>query len=128
MPHEFVPQVQRKAAKRLRRPMTDAERKLWLAIRAHRLNGLAFKRQAPIGPYIVDFVSHRAKLVIEVDGGQHAFDENRRRDEARTDRLANRGYRVLRFWNTDVLLNLDGVLTAVYDATTPVPNPALEQR
>jgi very-short-patch-repair endonuclease len=126
MSHEYVPERQRKTAKRLRRPMTDAEKKLWTAIRAHRLNDLSFRRQAPMGPYIVDFVSHRAKLVI--DGGQHAFDENRRRDAARTAWLSEHGYRVLRFWNTDVLLNLDGVLTAVYNATTPAPAQALEER
>jgi very-short-patch-repair endonuclease len=90
----------------LRRNATDAERKLWLALRNRQLDGLKFRRQQSIGPYIVDFICHEARLVIELDGGQHAG-----RDEtARTKRIEADGYRIARFWNNDVLGNIDGVL------------------
>jgi very-short-patch-repair endonuclease len=105
--------------------MTDAERKLWYALRAHRLENLGFRRQMPMGPYIVDFVSHRMRLVIEVDGGQHGFAGQQRRDTVRDAWLASRGYRVLRFWNNEVLTNLDGVLTTILAALPPSqPSPA----
>ena len=91
--------------------MTPAERIIWYALRAHRLNGAAFRRQAPIGPYIVDFVSHAAKLIIEIDGGQHFEDGHERRDAARDAYLNAEGYRVLRFDNHEVMTNRQGVLT-----------------
>ena len=100
--------------------MTDAERRLWRALRAHRFRGVAFRRQAVIGPYIVDFVAHGAGLVIEVDGGQHAGSV---RDMARDAWLGSQGYRVLRFWNTDVLRNLSGVLDTI-GAALPPPRPS----
>jgi very-short-patch-repair endonuclease len=103
--------------------MTDAEGNLWAALRAHRLNGLSFRRQTPIGRFIVDFVCQEHRLVIEVDGGQHAESKT---DAARDRWLAEKGYRVLRFWNLDVFETLDGVLQAILDATreaTPLPNP-----
>jgi very-short-patch-repair endonuclease len=84
-------------AKALRSNMTEAERRLW---RAHRFRGTKFKRQAMIGKYIVDFVCFEKNLVIEVDGGQHADNET---DRLRTRWLENQGFRVLRFWNNDVL-------------------------
>ena len=96
--------------RRLRRELTDAERKLWFALRDRRLDGHKFVRQEAIGSYIVDFVCREKKLVIEVDGGQHA--ENAR-DRVRDAALATNGYRVLRFWNSDVLRNRDGVLTVI---------------
>ena len=103
--------------------MTDAEHRLWSALRAHRLNGLSFRRQALVGRFIVDFVCHERRLVIEVDGGQHA--ENAR--DAERDRwLTSKGYRVLRFWNHDVLRNRLGVLETIVAAAaehTPLPNP-----
>jgi very-short-patch-repair endonuclease len=104
--------------------MTDAERKLWLALRAHRLNGLSFRRQVPVGPYIVDFVCHDARLIVEVDGGQHADSVA---DQRRDAWLESAGYRVLRFWNNEVLGNLDGVLSQIVDAAgtkEPTPLPA----
>jgi very-short-patch-repair endonuclease len=95
-----------------RRAMTDAEKKLWLALRAGAVDDCRFRRQEPIGPYFADFVCRSAMLVVEVDGGQHGES----RDSARTRDLEARGYRVLRFWNNDVLQNLDGVMTAIRSA------------
>jgi very-short-patch-repair endonuclease len=97
-------------ARALRRLMTDAERKLWLALRARRFAAAKFRRQVPIGPYVADFLCYEQRLVIEVDGGQHA--------ESARDRLRDRwfeqnGFRVLRFWNNEVLNNLEGVSTAI---------------
>jgi very-short-patch-repair endonuclease len=93
--------------------MTDTERRLWYWLRAHRFNGIAFRRQTPIGPYIVDFVSLTHRLIIEIDGGQHGESiEDARRDEW----LRSKGYRILRFWNSDVLKNRDGVLARITDA------------
>jgi very-short-patch-repair endonuclease len=109
------------SARALRRAMTDAERKLWFALRDRRLAG-KFRRQVPIGPYFADLVCFETRLVIEVDGGQHA---NSARD-ARRDRWfeANR-FRVLRFWNNDVLSNLEGVLSVIADAVrSQVPHSA----
>jgi very-short-patch-repair endonuclease len=83
----------RERARSLRRELTDAERVIWHAVRAHRLGGASFRRQAPIGPYIVDFVSHPAKLVIEVDGGQHFEAAHISKDARRDAFLAAVGYR-----------------------------------
>jgi very-short-patch-repair endonuclease len=116
MPHRSVSERQRGNARRLRRQMTDAERKLWYAVRARRFERLAFRRQAPIGPFVVDFFCPVHRLIIELDGGQHATDEGLRYDGERTAWLAANGYRVMRFWNRDVLTNLDGVLSAILEA------------
>src|SRR5664280_111813 len=94
-------------AKALRANMTEAERRLWYFLRAHRFKGMKFKRQAMIGRYIVDFVSFQRSLVIEVDGGQHADNEA---DGRRARWLEGQGFRVLRFWNNEVLNNCGGVL------------------
>jgi len=88
-------------AKVLRQNLTDAEHALWYRIRAQRLAGLKFKRQEPMGRYIVDFVCHESKLIIELDGGQHA--DQLVADNLRTRFLESRAYRVLRFWNDEVL-------------------------
>lgn len=87
--------------------------RLWLKLRDRRLSGFKFSRQHPIGPYIVDFICRDKKLIVQVDGGQHADSV---RDRIRDDNLADAGFRVLRFWNTDVLSNLDGVLTTILAA------------
>ena len=109
-------------AKRMRRESTDAERKLWSILRAKRLVGWKFKRQQQLDFYIVDFVCFSARLIVEADGSQHA--ENVA-DEARTSYLEDRGFRVLRFWNIDILNNPDGVATAILAALeTPLPNPS----
>ena len=121
--HRLVDNSHRSRAKTLRNQMTDAERLLWSALRANRLAGLSFRRQTPIGKFIVDFVCHEHRLIIEVDGGQHAASK---RDMERDHWLASKDYRVLRFWNSDVLRNRDGVLQAIIDAAqtaTPLPNP-----
>jgi very-short-patch-repair endonuclease len=111
-------------ARELRGNMTEAETKLRWRLRQRQLNGHRFRRQVPIGPYIVDFACLSAKLVIEVEGGQH-FDSVDH-DERRTAWLEERGYRVLRFWHPDVLANTDEVLEAVLRAlpATPPPRPS----
>jgi very-short-patch-repair endonuclease len=121
--HRPVAPTMRRFAKSLRHDMTDTERRLWSALRAHRLNGLSFRRQTPIGRYIVDFVCQDYRLFIELDGGQYA---NATADVERDRWLASKGYRVLRFWNSDVLKNRDGVLSVIVEAvraSTPLPNP-----
>ena len=111
-------------AKALRRRMTDTERRLWASLRAHRLARGKFKRQQPIGPYIVDFVCFRAHLVIEVDGGQHQGSET---DRVRETWLEGQGFRVLRFWNTEVLTELPAVLEKIAEALSPSPHPYKER-
>ena len=103
-------------ARDLRRNATDAEARLWYALR-EQLPQAKFRRQVPLGPYFADFCSHRARLVVELDGSQHA--EAVERDAARTRFLNEEGYRVLRFWNNEVLQNLDGVITAIASAIPP---------
>ena len=101
-------------ARRLRRDMTDAERLLWRALRSA-LPEHHWRKQVPLGPYIADFCSHSARLIVEVDGGQH----NAERDAARTRFLASEGYCVLRFWNNDVLANAEGVIATIEKALAP---------
>jgi very-short-patch-repair endonuclease len=99
--------------------MTDAERRLWYRLRAHRFDGHKFKRQIPVGPYVVDFACLGRKLIVEVDGGQHADNQD---DVMRDQYLRTQGFRVLRFWNNDVLKNTDGVLEVILselDAPSP---------
>jgi very-short-patch-repair endonuclease len=96
-------------ARNLRRKESDAERKLWSKLRSRQFENLKFRRGHPIGKYIVDFVSLEKMIVIEVDGGQHNKPGNIEKDKQRTAWLENEGYRVIRFWNNDVLLNIDGV-------------------
>jgi very-short-patch-repair endonuclease len=104
-------------ARELRKNLTDAEARLWVRLRRRQLDGFRFRRQQPIGPYIVDFFCPAAKLIIEVDGGQHATDQQR--DDQRTRWLEARGYRVIRFWNNDVLENTEGVLQTIQQALPP---------
>src|SRR6266571_3606480 len=106
-------------ARRLRKNQTDAERILWFRLRDRRLNGLKFRRQVTIGRYIADFCCESARLIVELDGGQHAMRENQ--DAERTAALEAKGYLVLRFWNNDVLRNMDGVLESILDTLRPVP-------
>jgi very-short-patch-repair endonuclease len=105
-------------AKALRSNMTDAERRLWYFLRAHRFKDTKFKRQATIGKFIVDFVCFEKHLVIEVDGGQHADSET---DRLRTRWLEDQGFRVLRFWNNEVLKNTSGVLDSIMAAIDSMP-------
>jgi very-short-patch-repair endonuclease len=113
MPHSAVSPQRRSKAKQLRRTMTRAETLLWRYLKADHLEGLSFRRQAPMGSYIVDFVCHATRLVVELDGESHDFAERLRSDQVRDAWLASRGYRVLRFTNDEVLKNLEGVLTVV---------------
>jgi very-short-patch-repair endonuclease len=109
-------------ARRLRRASTDAEIRLWNRLRSRALEGYKFVRQEPIGPYVVDFVCRERRLAVEIDGGQHA---TAKRDAIRDQWLADHRYRVLRFWNNEVLRNTEGVLEAIataLDAEAP-PHP-----
>ena len=100
-----------KLARTLRKRSTEAEKLLWSRLRGRRFEGIKFKRQVPIGSYIVDFVALDLKIVIEVDGGQH--DMRAAQDAGRTRILEQWGYHVVRFWNNDVLGNIDGVLEVI---------------
>ena len=116
-------------ARTLRRRSTRAEWALWLALRDRRLGGLKFTRQQPLGPYYVDFVCREQRLIIEVDGGQHADSLS---DHRRDAYLTSLGYRVIRVWNNEVLGNLQGVLKMLVSelgiAPHPVPLPAGGER
>ncbi|MSP79168.1 MAG: endonuclease domain-containing protein [Dehalococcoidia bacterium] len=114
-------------ARSLRRNLTPAERSLWNHLKARQASGFKFRRQEPIGDYIADFVYFEAEPVIEVDGGQHS--EQTDYDAARSEWLGSQGFRVLRFWNNEVLQNLEGVQSVIAHAleTTPHLNP-LPQR
>ena len=104
------------AARELRRKQTDAENVLWAALRSIRSDGVKYRRQHPIGDYIVDFVCLEKRLVIEVDGGQHNEDMNTEKDNERTNWLEKEGYHVIRFWNNDVLTNIEGVVYRIREA------------
>ena len=111
-------------AKALRKNSTNAERIVWRLIRAHRLNGVGFRRQVPIGHCIVNFVSHAVKLVIELDGGQH-FDNADEAREAQRDRFRrSKGFRVLRINNCDVVTNIEGVWDVIAAAVGPAETPS----
>ncbi|HLI80443.1 MAG TPA: DUF559 domain-containing protein [Candidatus Binataceae bacterium] len=111
-----TPEQLRADSRRLRREQTPAEGFLWQQLRAKRLNGAKFRRQHPIGDHIVDFCCLQHRLVVEVDGAQHADEE--KKDAARTARLEKHGFRIIRFCNDDVLRNLDAVLTTIVEALT----------
>ena len=95
----------------LRKELTTAERKLWAYLRGDQLNGINFRRQHAIGKYVTDFCSPKAKLIIELDGSQHL--EQEEYDEERTNYLESQGYKVIRFWNDQVLNDMDGVIRAI---------------
>lgn len=127
MPHTPVTDRNRKNAKTMRRVMTDAELKLWNELRAHRLMGLGFRRQVPIAGYIVDFACPAKNLIVEVDGSQHGDDDEARRDALRTARLEQDGWTVLRFWNDDILRDLDSVCTQIVIAVGFMAEDAARQ-
>jgi very-short-patch-repair endonuclease len=110
MPHQEVPPEKRGFARAMRRQPTEAEDRLWHELRGRRLDGLKFRRQVPVGPYVVDFLCAEARLAVEVDGSQHADSE---RDEIRRGELGRRGIRVLRFWNDEVLREMDSVCATI---------------
>jgi very-short-patch-repair endonuclease len=117
-------------ARRLRRDMTDAERKLWSRLKGLAVGSSHFRRQATIGSYFADFACHEQRLVIEVDGGQHGEANFIKNDASRTEYLKSQGYRVLRFWNNEVLTNIDGVMSVIYQAlenAPPTPSPSPPQ-
>ncbi|MEK6561949.1 MAG: endonuclease domain-containing protein [Candidatus Binatota bacterium] len=109
-------------AKRLRRNETDAERKLWMQLRSRQMNGTKFRRQQPIGRYIVDFFCPESRLVVELDGGHHA--NQAEADMRRTEFLTKAGYRVLRFWDNEVLSETAAVLQKIVgELNHPSPRP-----
>ena len=132
MPHSAIARTTRGQARTLRRSPTDAERKLWYLLRSLKPLGIHFRRQAPVGVYIADFAWYAGKLVIELGGSQHA-DTRLRYDRQRTAWLESQGYRVLRFWNNDVLktprsvgetiLAATGESGAIKQDPTPSPSP-----
>ena len=124
MPHRSVLPMNRRFSKAMRQRMTEAEARLWLHLRKAGIEGLRFRRQTPIGPYIVDFFCPQYRLIVEVDGGQHSDEVDRERDAW----LAAQGYRVVRVWNNDVTENIEGVCAVISaaarnaDAGTPSRN------
>ncbi|MCK6554739.1 endonuclease domain-containing protein [Candidatus Binatia bacterium] len=113
-----MPSAATRRARRLRRRATDAEGRLWYHVRARQVDGAKFRRQEPLGPYMVDFCCVESRLVVEVDGGQHF--EQREYDEERSRFLELSGYRVLRFWNNEVMENIEGVLARIGEAVRGV--------
>ena len=103
-------------ARQLRKSSTDAEKCLWDKLRRTQIAGHRFRRQHPLGPYVVDFICLEQKLIVEVDGGQHGSAVEQEKDSTRTHWLAERGYRVIRFWNNDILQNCEGVIIAIQAA------------
>lgn len=113
-----VPKSKTKVAKHLRKNETDAERLIWSKLRAGQVNNLKFRRQQPIGPYIVDFACLDKKLIVEIDGGQHNEDTV---DKERDSWLTRDGYLILRFWNNDVFQNTNGVMETIREASVTLP-------
>jgi very-short-patch-repair endonuclease len=111
-------------ARGLRRRQTEEERRLWARLRDRRLNGLKFRRQAPCGRFIADFLCDDAMLIIELDGSQHAEPSNMIADAARAEQLRVLGYEVVRVWNGDIRTNIDGVLDEILDNATRRLSPS----
>ncbi|WNO55032.1 endonuclease domain-containing protein [Stakelama saccharophila] len=111
----------RTKARNLRREATPAERKLWQYLRARQIASVRFNRQVPVGPFICDFVARGAKLVVEVDGGQHGWQSEQ--DRERTRFLEAKGYRVIRFWNNDVMERVGGVVSEIERVLVELPSP-----
>lgn len=109
-------------ARRLRKELTETEKYLWKYLRDKQIGGFKFRRQQPVGRYIVDFINFEKKLIIEVDGGQHSI--YKKRDIIRDKYLKKEGYRVLRFWDNEVLNNIEGVLEVIMQNLSPSPQPS----
>ena len=108
-------------ARKLRKCSTDTEQHLWRHLRDRQIGGFKFRRQQPVGRFVVDFVNHEKKLVIELDEGQHALDPG---DKIRDEWFRAEGYKVLRFWDNQIFINIEGVLETIRDALlTPHPDP-----
>src|SRR5437764_12672505 len=116
MPHAVVSERQRGRAKQLRRTMTRAENLLWRYLKADRIGGLGFRRQVPIRNYIADFICFSVKLIVELDGESHDFDERQKADQRRDAFFASEGFHVLRFTNDQVMSNLEGVVETIRQA------------
>jgi very-short-patch-repair endonuclease len=114
-------ELTRDTARRLRSDQTNAENRLWSRLRARQLEGFKFRRQHSIGPFVADFFCLEAKLVIELDGSQHADQSNQ--DEHRTEFIRDAGYRVLRIWNQEVIAEIDEVLQRIADALEQSSRP-----
>jgi very-short-patch-repair endonuclease len=117
------PTVTYRNAARYRSAPTEAERRLWSVLRDRRLSGYRFRRQHPVGPYVADFACVTHRVVVELDGSQHA-EERAAHDAKRDDFIREQGYRVLRFWNPDLMRNRVGVLETILDALAARPSPA----
>jgi very-short-patch-repair endonuclease len=132
MAKRTIDSFRRTTARRLRLNTTEAEARLWQHLRRSEMLGSHFRRQVPIGPFVADFACMAARLVIELDGSQHGTDEGTRRDAARTRWFEQEGYRVVRFWNNDLVNNMDGVLERIYEAvhgsTNAEPMPFKHKR
>ena len=110
MPHQVVPPAKRAFARTMRRGATEAEDRLWQELRGRRLNGIKFRRQVPVGRFVADFLCSDSMLIVEIDGSQHADSAH---DVKRTAELNGRGFRVLRFWNDDVLKDMNSVCDTI---------------
>lgn len=132
MPHSLVPPKTRNRAKAMRKALTEAELKLWNAARAHRLMGLGFRKQPIIAGFAVDFACPEKRIIVEVDGSQHGEPEQAVFDASRTARLGADGWIILRFWNDDVLRDIDGVCVHIVTVAglavtdNPMPTPFAE--
>ncbi|QOZ50033.1 endonuclease domain-containing protein [Bradyrhizobium sp. CCBAU 53338] len=118
MPHAVVSERQRSRAKQLRRSMTRAEKLLWRYLKANRIDGLGIRRQTPIGNYVADFVCFSSKLIIELDGESHDFEERQKADQRRDAFFTAEGFQVLRFTNEQVMTNLEGVVQTIGQAAS----------
>ena len=118
MPHAVVSDLQRSRAKQLRRAMTRAETLLWRYLKANRIDGVGIRRQTPIGNYIADFVCFSSKIIIEVDGESHDFEERQKADQRRDAFFAAEGFQVLRFTNEQVMTSLEGVVEVIRQAAS----------
>jgi very-short-patch-repair endonuclease len=118
-------------ARRLRGALSDAEQKLWRALRRDQIGGLSFRRQHAVGPYVLHFYCPAIRFAVEVDGGQHNLPRERKRDQERTEWLEKKGIHLIRFWNNDVFRNFDGVLGEIVRVSEALcmrratPTPAL---
>jgi very-short-patch-repair endonuclease len=117
-----IKEITKQHSRRLRHEMTDAEKLLWQHLRKKQVSPYKFRRQHPLGNYIVDFICLEATLILEVDGGQHA--ESADEDAIRTRWLESKGFRVMRFWNNDVLNNIEGVMLVIWNCLSVLQPPS----
>jgi very-short-patch-repair endonuclease len=120
--HRDVPTANRRFAKAMRQSMTTAEFRLWQRLRKPGIEGCRFRRQAPVGPFIVDFLCPQKRLIVELDGDQHGFPVAEEADAKRTEWLRQNGYVVIRFWNNEVMNNIEGVCEAIWASSRGEPS------